>query len=117
MKDARFENADPILVVADMAAALRFYVDILGFNNAEWGDETFTNVAREQASVYLCRGDQGLGKAWVWMGVEDVRPIYEHLKAHNWPIKMEPTNFPWALEIHVEDPDGNTIRFGSDPEE
>jgi len=30
---------------------------------------------------------------------------------------MEPTNFPWAKEMHVEDPDGNVIRFGSEPDE
>jgi catechol 2,3-dioxygenase-like lactoylglutathione lyase family enzyme len=117
ISEARFfENADPILRVEDMAAALRFYVDILGFNNAPWGDEIFTNVARDQASVYLCCGAQGRGGAWVWMGVEDVRVVRAHLAAHNWPVVMEPTNFPWALEIHVEDPDGNMIRFGSEPE-
>ena len=30
-------------------------------------------------------------------------------------IRMAPTNYPWALEMHVEDPDGNVIRFGSEP--
>jgi hypothetical protein len=28
---------------------------------------------------------------------------------------MPPTNFPWALEMHVEDPDGNVLRLGSEP--
>ena len=31
------------------------------------------------------------------------------------PIRLPPTNFSWALEIQVEDPDGNVLRFGSEP--
>ena len=31
-------------------------------------------------------------------------------------IRVPPRNYPWALEMHVEDPDGHTIRFGSEPE-
>ena len=27
----------------------------------------------------------------------------------------EPMNYPWALEFQIEDPDGNVIRFGSEP--
>jgi hypothetical protein len=30
-------------------------------------------------------------------------------------IKQPPRNYPWALEIHVEDPDGHILRFGSEP--
>jgi hypothetical protein len=26
-----------------------------------------------------------------------------------------PANFPWALEMHVADPDGHVLRFGSEP--
>lgn len=28
-----------------------------------------------------------------------------------------PTSYSWALEFQVEDPDGNVLRFGSDPED
>jgi predicted enzyme related to lactoylglutathione lyase len=38
------------------------------------------------------------------------------LKARGVKILLEPTNFPWALEFQVEDPDGNVLRFGSEPE-
>ena len=30
---------------------------------------------------------------------------------------MEPTNFSYALEMHIEDPDGHVLRLGTDPEE
>jgi predicted enzyme related to lactoylglutathione lyase len=111
----RFEGSDPILRVEDMQVALQFYVDKLGFRNVHWGDDNFTHVKRDGAGLYLCRGDQGRGAAWVWIGVEDADKLHDELKASGVPIRMPPTNFPWALEVHVEDPDGNVLRLGSDP--
>src|SRR5882672_4945275 len=77
----RFEGSQPILRVEDMAASLRFYVDILGFKNASWGSEDFTSISRDGAGIYLCRGGQGRGGAWVWIGVEDAEQLHKELKA------------------------------------
>jgi catechol 2,3-dioxygenase-like lactoylglutathione lyase family enzyme len=111
-----FEHSTPILRVESMEAALAFYVGKLGFENAEWGGDDFTHLSRDGAGIYLSLGDQGLGKAWIWIGVEDVRRLAEELQTAGIPLRMGPQNFPWALEIQVEDPDGNVIRFGSEPE-
>lgn len=112
----RVEHVDPILRVADMGAALHFYVDVLGFEAASWGSDDFTYVGSEGHGLYLCRGGQGRGGAWVWVGVADVRALHALYRGRGARIILEPTNFPWALEMHVEDPDGNVLRFGSDPE-
>ncbi len=111
----RFENSQPILRVEDIARAVHFYVDLLGFKNAAWGNNEFTSVNRDRAGIYLCRGGQGAGKAWIWIGVEDVERLLEEYTSRGVTIRMPPTNFSWALEMHVEDPDGNVIRFGSEP--
>lgn len=111
----RFEGSQPILRVENMEASLRFYVGQLGFQNVSWGTNEFTSVSRDGAGLYLCRGGQGRGGAWVWIGVEDVEKLEKECKANGVAIRMPPTNFPWALEMHVEDPDGNVIRFGSEP--
>ncbi|HSH17195.1 MAG TPA: VOC family protein [Verrucomicrobiae bacterium] len=42
--------------------------------------------------------------------------MQDELTARGVAIRHPPTNYPWALEMHVEDPDGNVIRFGSDPD-
>ena len=55
----KFEHANPILSVSDMARSLRYYDDVLGFSNAEWGGDDFTCVTRDGASIYLSEGDQG----------------------------------------------------------
>jgi len=110
-----FENSAPILRVEDMKVAVSFYVDKLGFANASWGNEDFTSVNRDRAGIYLCRGGQGRGGAWVWIGVEDAAKLHDELVARDVAIRMPLTNFSWALEFHVEDRDGNVLRFGSEP--
>ena len=112
----RFEGSTPILRVENMETSVRFYVDLLGFKNAEWGTNDFTCVSRDQASIYLCRGAQGKGGAWVWIGVEDAQKLHEECEARGVTIRLPPTRYSWALEMQVEDPDGNVLRLGSEPE-
>jgi catechol 2,3-dioxygenase-like lactoylglutathione lyase family enzyme len=111
---AHFEGSQPILRVENMQASLRFYVDVLGFENAGWGTDDFTSVVRDGAGLYLCRGDQGRGGAWVWIGVDDVERLHQECEARGVTIRLPPTKRPWALEMQVEDPDGNVLRFGSE---
>ena len=39
-----------------MAASVRYYVDILGFTEADWGDGEFSSVEIGGKGIYLCRG-------------------------------------------------------------
>lgn len=113
----KFECANPILRVADMARSLQYYVDVLGFSNAEWGGNEFTCVTRDGAGIYLSEGDQGHQGTWVWIGVGDVESLYEEYMSKGALIMHPPENFPWAYEMKVNDPDGHVLRFGSDPKE
>ena len=54
---------------------------------------------------------------WIWTGVEDVRALHAQYLASGAKIRNPPNNFAWALEMQVEDLDGNVLRIGSDPEE
>jgi len=111
----RFEGAEPILRVSDMVRSVRYYVEVLGFKNAEWGNEHFTAVARDNAGIYLCRGQQGQPGTWAWIGVSDVAALFEEYRARGADIRLPPTNYSWAFEMQVRDPDGHVLRFGSDP--
>jgi catechol 2,3-dioxygenase-like lactoylglutathione lyase family enzyme len=111
----KFEHANPILRVSDMARSVRYYVDVLGFTNAEWGGDDFTMVTRDGAGIYLCEGDQGSPGTWLWVGVEDVAALHREYSASGAIIRESPRNFPWALEMKIEDPDGHVLRFGSEP--
>jgi catechol 2,3-dioxygenase-like lactoylglutathione lyase family enzyme len=110
-----FENSAPILRVANMKTTLHYYLDVLGFRNADWGDDNFTCVNRDAAGIYLCCGGQGSPNTWIWVGVQDVQALYEEYRLSGAKVRHEPRNYSWALEMHVEDPDGHVIRFGSEP--
>lgn len=109
------ERCDPILRVEDVSAAVRYYVDVLGFERAPWGDDHFTSVSRDDATIYLVSGEQGNPGAWVWLGVADARALHDEVAARGARIVQGLTEYPWALEFRVEDLDGNVLRVGSDP--
>ena len=112
----RIENITPVLYVKDMSRSLAFYVDILGFKNAEWGNENFTSVGRDNSGFYLCKGGQGKPGTWIWIGFDgDIFSLHQQLISKRVTIKLPPTNFSWAYEMQVEDPDGHILRFGTDP--
>lgn len=109
-----FGPATPILRVADLRAGAGYFVDILGFT-IDWETPGFLSVSRDRCCIFLCEGGQGHPGSWIWTGVPDVEALHEELLGRGAKIRQPPTNFPWALEIQVEDPDGNVLRFGSDP--
>ena len=112
----RVENVTPILYVTDMAKSLEFYVNTLGFKKADWGDDNFTSVNRDNTGLYLCKGGQGLAGTWVWIGFDgDIFALHQKLKSKGVSIKLPPTNFSHAYEMQVLDPDGHVLRFGTDP--
>jgi len=93
----RLENVTPILKVKDMSISLSFYVDILGFKNAEWGDDNFTSVNRDNTGLYLCKGAQGASGTWVWISFDgNIFSLHQKLKSAGVNIKLPPTNFSWA---------------------
>lgn len=110
-----FEGVCPILRVADLAASLAYYTDVLGFT-IDWNYEgLIASVSRGRCTLFLSeRGGQGNPGTWVWIGVSDVEVLHADYVARGATIRLPPTNFRWALEMHVGDPDGNVMRFGSD---
>ena len=68
----------------------------------------------EPRTSVLCQGNQGRGGTWIWIGVQDAARLHEEYKARGVTIRLPPTNYPLALEMHIEDPDGNVLRIGSD---
>ena len=113
----KFECANPILNVKDMARSVRYYVEVLGFTNADWGGDDFTCMTRDGAGLYLAQADQGQPGTWVWIGVEDVGSLYEEYKATGAKILHPPENHPWAYEMRITDLDRHVLRFGSEPKE
>ena len=117
MLDLQVSCIDPILSVSDMQRSLRFYVDLLGFKNAEWGDDDFTCVSRDGCNILLSKGHQGHPGTWIYIAIDSARDAFASLSARGATIQMELTKQAWALEFNVEDPDGHVLRFGSEPDD
>jgi catechol 2,3-dioxygenase-like lactoylglutathione lyase family enzyme len=114
----RIENIAPILSVQDIARSVKFYEDILGFRNVAWGDDTFTCITRDNTGIYLSKGSQGMPGTWIWIGFDgDINELHQRLIERDVTIKLSPTNFSWAYEMQIVDPDGHVLRFGTDPKD
>jgi catechol 2,3-dioxygenase-like lactoylglutathione lyase family enzyme len=112
-----FEGAAPILRVRDLEASVEYYVRVLGFA-VDWQEPAvLASVSRGRCTVFLCEGDQGHAGGWVWVGVADARALHEEYARRGARIRHPPTNYAWALEMQVEDLDGNVLRMGSEPDE
>jgi catechol 2,3-dioxygenase-like lactoylglutathione lyase family enzyme len=115
-KAVSFEGVTPVLRVKSLAKSLRHYVDVLGFRK-DWGgaDKGFASVSRGDCHIFLSQGDQGHFGTWVWVGVSDAAALHEEYRRRGARIRHAPSNYWWALEMQVEDLDGNVLRMGSEP--
>jgi predicted enzyme related to lactoylglutathione lyase len=109
-----FEGVTPILRVRSLSASVDYYVGVLGFKVDWQSPGLFGSVSRDRCHIMLSEGDQGNPGTWVWIGVEDVEPLFEEYTSKGAKIRNPPTNYEWAYEMQIEDPDGNVLRMGSE---
>jgi catechol 2,3-dioxygenase-like lactoylglutathione lyase family enzyme len=114
---ANFEGVTPILRVRSLQASIDYYVGVLGFK-VDWQHAAIVaSVSRNRAGIMLCEGDQGNPGTWLWFGVTDADVLFDEFRNAGAKIGLAPTNYSWAYEFHVQDPDGHVLRFGSDSKE
>jgi catechol 2,3-dioxygenase-like lactoylglutathione lyase family enzyme len=107
----------PILRVSSLPSSLRYYVEALGFR-VDWGDQDgagMASVSRGGHAIMLCEGAQGQPGTWIWIGVEDIAPLYAAYRSKGARFLQPPSDRPWAYEMQLLDPDGHVLRFGSEP--
>lgn len=113
----RVEGTQPILNVKDITASAAFYKNTLGFREEEaWSNESFTALRRDAGCIFLSHDQKGCHAACLWVSFYgDIHALHAQLLELGVTIRMPPTNYPWALEMHIEDPDGHVLRLGTDP--
>ena len=109
-----FGGVTPILRVSDLAASLDYYVHKLGFK-VDWHGPNFASISRGRCCLFISVGDQGHPGSWVWIDGKHVESLHAEFVTSGAKIRNPPANYSWALEMQVEDLDGNILRFGSDP--
>ena len=72
------------------------------------------SVSRNGHAIMLCQQGQGQPGTWIWIGVDDIAPLFKACVVKGVKIRQKPTNHPWACEMQIEDLDGHVLRIGSD---
>jgi catechol 2,3-dioxygenase-like lactoylglutathione lyase family enzyme len=112
------ENTIPVLAVSDLQASIRFYRDMLGFK-LDWGGENdlsqIASVSRDSHAIMLQhRGT--VSAACVWIGGTMLVPLWDKIRSRGDDIAIQrPTNWHYALDMRIRDPDGNILWFGTEP--
>ena len=112
----QIECTIPILPVARLNEAIRFYTGTLGFK-LDWGGHEgsiLCSVSKDGCSIMLSENGTGTQPAWVWIGLEDDSLFHDYRQA-GVKVRQEPRNFSWAYEMKFEDPDGNVLWLGTEP--
>jgi catechol 2,3-dioxygenase-like lactoylglutathione lyase family enzyme len=111
----KFEKSNPILYSRDVKASIRYYTEVLGFENSwEWGEPTdFGGIVKDDVEIFFCLNGQGSPGTWLAILVDNVDEYYEFIKAKGANILSPPETKEWNMrEMFVKDPDGHIIRFG-----
>ena len=103
----------PVLFVADMGRALRFYMDVLGFEKA-WhegdGKGTVCQVHRAECEIILCedadRKDRG--RLFLSLTKAGIAQLRKEIVERSIPNRKS----WWGYDvIQIDDPDGNELLF------
>jgi catechol 2,3-dioxygenase-like lactoylglutathione lyase family enzyme len=103
----------PVLFVADVNRALRFYVDVLGFEKS-WhegdGGGKVCQVNHGECEIILCedatRSDKG--RLFIELTADGLADLRRELAEHSVPSKER----WWGNDtIQIDDPDGNELFF------
>jgi lactoylglutathione lyase len=117
-----FTTIFPIIVTADLRAALGFYRDLLGatvsyeflgpdgepgYVALELGTSHF-GIGRDPAATTVASNRFSL-----WVYADDCDAAVEHLRSAGVKIVEESTDQPWGERVaRVVDPDGNVVIVG-----
>lgn len=119
---ARFTGLAPVLLAPDVAEALAYYRDVLGFDVTpyELAPEDYGYALRDGLTIHLaqadtCRPNSDLvGDLFdVYMWVDDVEAVHAELQERGANILHGPTERPWGMrEIRVRELNGYVLGIG-----
>jgi predicted enzyme related to lactoylglutathione lyase len=105
-------KALPELPFDDVAAAVAYYRDVLGFR-INYQQDDLGVMDRDAITILLIartQHHQGIGSCEVF--VEDADALYEELQAKGAKLDGPPVSHPWGLrDFRTVDPEGNRITF------
>ena len=113
------QSMAPLLPANNVAEAMAWYRDVLGFSNARlYEDADFAIVQRDGAEIHLfaMKIDPKKSDFMVYIRVSDIETLYEEYKAKhlihpNAPLQVK----PWGQkEFAIGDLNGALLTFGEE---
>jgi uncharacterized glyoxalase superfamily protein PhnB len=111
----------PQFLVDDVAVAIAYYRDRLGFELEFCYDSFYAAVSRDGFAIHLkCAPKTLADRAHrrehehldAYIGISDARALHEELRARGARITRPLEAQPWAcIDFYVEDPDGYILCF------
>jgi uncharacterized glyoxalase superfamily protein PhnB len=109
----KFEKIMPEFPLADVAAGVAYYRDVLGFT-INYQMDGFAVMDRDRARILLIsKTQQHRGIASCYVYVADADALHAELSGKGANVETAPVSRPWGLrEFRVFDPEGNILTFG-----
>nr|AAA93513.1 thymidylate:zeocin resistance protein:NDP kinase fusion protein [Cloning vector pZEO-SG4] len=117
---AKLTSAVPVLTARDVAGAVEFWTDRLGFSR-DFVEDDFAGVVRDDVTLFISAvQDQVVPDntlAWVWVrGLDELYAEWSEVVSTNFrdasgPAMTEIGEQPWGREFALRDPAGNCVHF------
>jgi len=101
--------ARPVFFVSDVEAALRFYLDQLGFEKA-WHKDTVCQVNRGECEIILCQdaARRDRSRLFIELNPDGHAQLRREISERSVPFEKT----WWGYDaIRIADPDGNELLF------
>lgn len=122
---AAISSAAPQFLVDDLARALAFYEQSLGFRRDFVHDDFYASVSRDGAVIHLkCAPKLAAARAHrrsgehldAYLTVSGIDELHAELVGRGAPIVKALGARPWGtVDFYVEDPDGYVLCFAQSP--
>jgi catechol 2,3-dioxygenase-like lactoylglutathione lyase family enzyme len=109
-----FQEISPVFPVTDVAAAVAFYRERLGFDLGWiWGDPpTHANVCRGTVSISFAFDTSKAGTGEAYVGLSGVDAYHADLRARGVAVGELDDREYGMRDFALADPDGNRLVFG-----
>ncbi len=106
-----------VVTVSNLEAALRYYVDVLGFRE-DFRFGNYAGIERDVCRIHLSQqgnpnaGTPGSGAVYIFC--DEVDAYFAEITSRGARVDAEPKDYPYGLrDFVVRDPDGNMVTFGA----
>lgn len=119
MSGPRALNAIPVFQVASVASSIRWYADVLDWQQGfvwpeDSDDPEYGSVCRDDAVIHLSRcSEPAQHNAHAYVLTRDTDVYAELVRQRGATFEFGPETTDYGMrEFSLRDPDGNTLNFG-----